>query len=331
MVARQVPRSTAKEQAVYWVTRLHSGECTETERRAFEAWLAAHDSHRHEYELARRFWDSLGSAQAVGSPHMDAARAYRPSRAFSRGAAVAAAVALVAISAGIGLLAPWGGGETYRTAKGESRTIELADGSQILMNTDTELSVNETRRSRTITLNFGEALFTVAHNGDPRPFEVHTRSGRVRDLGTEFAVDARGDAAAVTVVEGLVEVSTNADGGRPPQRLSMGERLTFSAGGDLSEVEQVDAHAATAWREGRWVFKGVPLDEIAAQIARYHDVDIRVGDVELARLKLSGTFRIHDLDGLLAAIEATLPVKAMTAGGDRRVVRLDRIHRLPVD
>jgi transmembrane sensor len=79
------------------------------------------------------------------------------------------------------------------------------------------------------------------------------------------------------------------------------------------------------------VFKGVPLDEIAAQIARYHDVDIQVGDVELARLKLSGTFKIHDLDGLLAAIEATLPVKAMTEGGDRRVVRLDRIHRLPVD
>jgi transmembrane sensor len=311
------------------VTRLHSGEYTEGERRAFDAWLAAHESHRQEFDMARRFWNAAGNAEVAGFPEVDAARAYRPSRAAPHAVAVAATVALVAIAAGSWLLGERTGGETYRTAKGESKTIALADGSRILMNTDTELVVNVTSRVRTLTLHHGEALFTVAHNADPRPLEVHARGGRVRDLGTEFAVDARADAAVVTVLEGLVEVSTN--GETRPRWLAAGERVVYRDGGDVSEVERVDAHAATAWREGRWVFKGVALDEIAEQISRYHDVDLQVGDAELARLKLSGTFKINDLDGLLAAIEATLPVKAVTVGGGRPIVRLDRIHRLPVN
>jgi transmembrane sensor len=258
---------------------------------------------------------------------MAAAREYRPVHFQRMAGFTAAAAALAVLAAGLWMLAPWGTSETYRTAKGESRSIGLADGSQIIMNTDTELIVTVSRGSRSITLQHGEALFSVAHNKDPRPFEVNARNGRIRDIGTEFSVDTRANATGVTVVEGVVEVSMN--GGRTPQRLSVGERLTYNTAGDVSEVERVDAKAATAWREGRWVFKGMTLDEIAAQIARYHDVDIQVSDAELGRLKLSGTFKIQDLDGLLAAIEATLPIKARTV--DRRVVRLDRVHRLPVD
>jgi transmembrane sensor len=306
MVAPQSPDGSIQDQAVRWITRLNSGEATHSERRAFETWLAADENHRLAYEEAQRFWDGLEGLKAATFPEMDAARNYRPGRISRRAGFMAAAAALVVLAGGIWVLAPSVTGDTYRTAKGEQKTIVLADGTRVEMNTDSELTVALDRDSRTVTMHRGEAVFTIAHNGDSRPFNVVAGRGRVRDLGTEFGVHTRRDSASVVVLEGLVEIAA---GGSPPQRLSAGERVAVNSTGQLSAVERVDAEAATAWRSGRFVFKGVPLSEMVDQIARYHAIAIEIKDPHLGQLAVSGTFRIHDVDGLLAAIEATLPVK----------------------
>jgi len=78
---------------------------------------------------------------------------------------------------------------------------------------------------------------------------------------------------------------------------------------DHALAEAVDTESATAWREGRLVFKGRELDDVLAQLGRYHQVDLVLADAKLRHLKVSGSFPTGDLDLALNTIAASLPVK----------------------
>ena len=300
-----------RDQAAWWLARLGSGECTHEDRRRLDEWLAEDERHRTEFERARVLWDRIGRFPAEAIPQMAAARSHG---AFLRRFPVAASLAalcVVALFANLWLAGPDDARIVYQTAKGERLSVTLADGSGVQLNTDTLLGVAYSERSRTIHLDRGEALFTVAP-GDGRPFEVMAAGGEIRDLGTRFSVHREGDSVSVVVLEGAVTVKTREAAFRYP--LTAGEGVRYGSAGRLSAVEKVDADAATAWSRGRIVFESVTLAEMARQVARYHDVRIIVDDPALNQLRISGTFRTDDLDGLLDTLETILPVKAESAG-----------------
>ncbi len=59
-----------RDEAVQWVTRLHSGDCSEAERRAFAAWLAKSESHRAAYREVEGFWEGLGGLKTLAGPEL---------------------------------------------------------------------------------------------------------------------------------------------------------------------------------------------------------------------------------------------------------------------
>jgi transmembrane sensor len=59
----------------------------------------------------------------------------------------------------------------YHTGTGEIRDIRLADGSHVLLNTDSAVSVDYQAAKRQIILHHGQARFSVAQDVQ-RPFEV---------------------------------------------------------------------------------------------------------------------------------------------------------------
>lgn len=95
--------------------------------------------------------------------------------------------------------------EEIRTALGEQMRHTLADGSVLMLNTDTVLTIEKRLRTRSFILQQGEAGFTVAAGW--RPFIVQTGDIRVRDIGTAFTVRRLSNGARVAVLEGVVEVS----------------------------------------------------------------------------------------------------------------------------
>jgi transmembrane sensor len=133
------------EQAIFWVTRFHSGDCTGADRQACAAWLAQDEAHRSAYRKVSVFWDSLSQIEPRAGPRLAEARAYlrkapQPRRSIS-GKGLAGVLSLILI---IGFSPRWWALITtdhYHTAKGESNGIQLSDGSHIDLNTDTELSV----------------------------------------------------------------------------------------------------------------------------------------------------------------------------------------------
>lgn len=303
-----------RERALYWLVRVHSGEMSAAERAAFERWLAARREHRQAYEAICVAWSDLPRPEA----ELTAARHYVRRRGFSRRAWSTAVAAVLVLAVGLSALDGWppSGSGVYRTAQGERRTVILPDGTQVELNSDTVLALCYGWFSRSVELERGEAFFSVAP-WKFRPFEVRALGGSIRDIGTRFDVDLRPASVRVAVLEGAVRIRL-ADAGNERQ-VNEGQMVRYSATGELSETEPADLAAATAWREGKLIFRATPLSTVFAELGRYHSVAVHIADPALEQLPLSGVFKADDLPLFLATLEAALPVRTKL-GEDGRVV-----------
>lgn len=298
------------EQATFWVTRLHSGDCTDQERRDFEVWLAQSEVHRVAHREVEAFWNGLSRIEPLAAPQLAAARAYLRETRQSRRALSKkrlAGILSVALITGFSPLGwSWLSTDIYRTAKGESAGIQLSDGSRIDLNTDTELSIQYTWTARSVKLERGEALFSVVHNPE-KPFEVIAAGGRVQDIGTRFNIYRQADRVSVTVLEG--EVSVAAKQNATAQTLIPGQQISYDSTGQTSAIAYPDMSIATAWQKGQLVFKGQPLNSVLEQLGRYHDASLQVPDSRLQSLKVSGVFPTNNLSLALNTIAGALPIK----------------------
>ncbi|MDI1276547.1 FecR family protein [Methylobacter sp.] len=298
------------EQATFWITRLHSGDCTDQERRDFEVWLAQSEVHRIAYREVAEFWEGLSRIEPLAAPQLAAARAYlretRQSRRALSKKRLAGVLSVVLITGFSPLGWSWLSTDIYRTAKGESTSIQLSDGSRIDLNTDTELSIQYTWTARSVKLERGEALFSVIHNPE-KPFEVIAAGGRIQDIGTRFNIYRQADRVSITVLEG--EVSVAAKQNATAQNLIPGQQISYDSTGQTSAISYADMTIATAWQKGQLVFKGQPLNSVLEQLGRYHDASLQVPDSRLQSLKVSGVFPTNNLSLALNTIAGALPIK----------------------
>src|ERR1700693_49456 len=209
-------RAEIDEEAAVWTWRLDAGPLGPVDQQAYDAWLRQDPRHRRAVEELSRVWQApRGLAEAKRDEKIatftDAARraAQRVHHRRCLAAAAAAAAVLVAVGA---LLWLSQGSEiqTLATAVGQQRSVTLADGSVIALNTNTIVETDLSRHFRQIYLRKGEAHFQVAHDRS-RPFLVHAGDAVVRAVGTEFEVRVLTDQRIDVVVnEGRVEVQATA-------------------------------------------------------------------------------------------------------------------------
>lgn len=311
------------EQAIFWVTRLQSGDYTDRDRHDFEAWLEQSEAHCAAYHDVAAFWGSLSQLEPHAAHQLAAARSYlretRQSRRASAGKRLAGTVvlSLVILTGFSPLWWSWLSTDIYRTAKGESASIQLSDGTRIDLNTDTELSVQYTWTRRSVKLTRGEALFAVVHNVE-KPFEVIAAGGRIKDIGTRFNVYRQDRRVSVTVLEG--EVSVAAKQNSTAQNLTPGQQISYDSTGRTSAISRADIDAATAWQKGQMVFKGQPLRVVLEQLGRYHDASLQVHDARLRALKVSGVFPTDNLSLVLETITGALPIKVIQTSANNYVI-----------
>jgi transmembrane sensor len=290
------------EEAIGWLGRLGSGRARD--RAGFAAWRARSPAHEVSAREAEALWRDLGEtdhALAFRAQVLLHAAPPRPparSRRAVVGMSVAASTVLVL---GTSQLLPLSSLRAdHSTGTGERREVRLPDGSVVLLNTGSALSVSFTAQKRQVELLRGEALFQVAKD-QARPFLVRADAGSVRAVGTEFAVRTLNDAIRVSVTEGVVEVlSDEAPAGAI--RLKAGQTVTYGRQGRLGALQAVDTGAETAWRRGKLIFVQRPLAEVLTEIERYQRGRILILDDRLRRLNVTGVFDLADPAGSLAAI-----------------------------
>ena len=314
--------NTIQKQASHWVTRLHSADCTEAERYAIDDWLAENETHSVAYQQVLTFWQQLADIEPHAGVELEAARAYlrdkrQARRPFSSKRA-ATLLSLLLVMSTSPFFWSWLHTQNYHTAKGERASIELSDGSQIELNTDTELSVQYTDEARNVKLQHGEALFTVEHNS-AKPFAVTAANGVIKDIGTRFNVYQQAVKVSVTVLEGEVSVTT--DKNATPHNVKPNQQLSYDTNGQLTPVSQVDVNSTTAWQKKQLVFKAQPLSAVIEQLARYHNVSLHIADPRLQALKVSGSFPSDDLHTALNTIASALPIKISSTGANAFLIQ----------
>jgi transmembrane sensor len=317
------PLSEPQRQALRWLSRLRDNACSDQDRHAFEDWLAMAPEHAEAYVQAQQFWQQLGGLTDVAGTRLKDARGYAQKAQAARRQRNTVLLA-AAIAVGLCILRPEFllklTAERHLTAKGEQTSIDLADGSRIELNTDSDLRVARLFGARTVWLERGEAWFDVEHDAE-HPFEVVVGNGRIRDVGTRFNVIKDMDNTTVEVTEGIVALSHD---GSPEQWVKAGQQSGFDAEGRLRPIHAGDSNAAGSWRQGLLIFKRQTLSEVLRQLARYHQVEFELPDIKLQSLRVSGRFSTDDLDESLNTLANGLGVKVSRLSSTHVVIGPNR-------
>ena len=202
------------------------------------------------------------------------------------------------------------GGEHYSTPVGGLRTLALADGSQVTLNTNTSLRVLLSETQRRVVLEHGEAFFCVAK--DPsRPFAVDVAGQSVIAVGTQFSVRRDVDDVQVVVTEGKVNLRQISDHSREaPTPLGEGAvALAHNAKVIVNRHSASDMQALLSWRSGFLSFHDTPLSEAVAEFNRYNTRKIVIADASIANIRVGGNFRPNNADTFLWLLEKGFPVE----------------------
>lgn len=189
---------------------------------------------------------------------------------------------------------------------GSRVAFNLPDGTQGFLNSGSTLTYTiPFARNRNIKLQ-GEAWLDVARD-EQHPFEIGAGASAVRVLGTSFNISAYDNESYIEVVleEGSVEFQANA--ATPAVQLKPSERLVFN--GEKIQIEEVETAKYKGWTEGKLIFRGDNMAEVARRLERWYNIEVEVADAELNEYVFRATFEDDSLEEVLKLLSMTSPIR----------------------
>lgn len=220
-------------------------------------------------------------------------------------------------------------GEVRTTAVGRRDSLRLPDGTRVVLAPGSRLAVAPGfgEPMREVELE-GQALFMVTHD-EAKPFTVHAGEAIVRDLGTVFEVRTDGAAAGsvtVAVTEGRVAMALARDSARLAAgddglpALDAGDRGGIGSGSapwvSRGAVDAEDVSWATT---GTLVYRNATLATVAADLRRWHGLELHVDDPGLLARRLTATFTNESADEKLRVLTLALGATASHSGNGVRL------------
>lgn len=281
----------------------------------FTAWLEADPRHRLAY-------DEIALADSLVTDHRDdlavehaheldgEETVLRPKvLAWQRWAGAAIAASLVTL-----LVVPnylGSSPEVYETGK-VSRTIALDDGSSVILAPHSRLEI-EGKTQEQLALS-GGAWFDIVHKPD-RPLTITAGDAQISDIGTQFDVQSESGNVRVEVAEGKLEVSSAALS--QPIRLIAGKGLLFDGVAGTAVVSPVTAEDTGEWRSGRLSYNSAPLPLVAADLARYAGISVKV-PAQLRDRRFSGTLVVDDGEAAVRDLSQVMELALVPDAGGYR-------------
>lgn len=318
------------QEAADWFTRLHGTPISVEETLEWQRLMASNPQFAAAYAGLEEVWNAVGevSNPLLAPPEQAKRDAYdgsvpvsdwlsrrRPAAATWRTATLLAASFAGLAVAGYWIF--WGGrptGAILQTPAGQNHAFILADGTRLNLGADTRIEFTLKAKSREVNLLRGEAFFAVAKDRN-RPFTVRAGDATVTAVGTEFSVNRGADQVVVAVIEGRVlvgsSVATTKDDRKSngeTKHLAAGEEVLVStAAGSPSHLGEVAL--AIGWQGERLAFQSEPLSRVLEDVNRYAPKPIWLDDPSIGDLMITGTVVRSDINGWLASLETSLPVR----------------------
>ncbi|OPB10286.1 FecR domain-containing protein [Pseudomonas synxantha] len=294
--------SQVAEQAVHWLLEMQQGALTPRQQAAWQQWLNAHSEHQRAWEQIQQVNQRLR-----GMPPPLAHAALNAPRTSSRRQALKLLLIL-----GAGSAAAWSLRQQhilpplsadYRSPIGQRRTVQLADGSQLQLNTGSAVDVHFDGRQRLVRLLEGEILLT-SRAGDT-PLRVLTGQGLLSSQAARLNVRQFNDHTQLAVLAGQVEVMPNNYSGLPLS-VDAARQVNFTRKG-WDTPRATDANCG-AWADGMLVAAHMRLEDFLNELGRYRRGQLNC-DPQVANLLLSGSYPLDNSERILDLLEISLPVK----------------------
>lgn len=189
--------------------------------------------------------------------------------------------------------------------KGDKATIELPDGTNVVLNSASQLSYlnNFGEKVRRVQLN-GEAYFKVAHDAK-HTFIVQVGDLEVKVLGTSFNVSAYEDAKDVTVV--LLEGKVGIYAQEMSHIMKPGDKIEYNKTTHKITTAQVHPDDYIEWTKGNIYFEKESLENIMKTLSRIYDVEIRFDSSKLPKEYFTGTIPGGGIQNALNILMLTSP------------------------
>lgn len=318
--SRKSSATDIQKRAADWVfERQDSKNWSPEDEAKLNAWLSEATAHRVAYV---RLETMLTRSNRLVALRVEPANRSKHVKSQSRkhrfSLAAVAAIALVTLAgtgAAVFLNAPQT--QTYSTALGAHKTITLADGTRIELNTNTVLRARISARARSVWLDKGEAYFQVTHE-QTRPFVVTAGDYRVIDLGTAFSVRSDTNRLEVALVEGRARFeAARANIRMTPSDLTPGDVVVATAQKVIvTKRPEKKLASDLAWRQGLLVFNYTTLADAAAEFNRYNTKKLVIADQAAARLTVMGKFPATNVDLFGQVAKAALGVRIESRGNE---------------
>lgn len=299
--------------AAHWFARMQSGQASEQDHQAFQAWRDADPENKRRYREVEYLWRAT---QAVPDERL---RSLLPTSPVTIPSAKRRYLTLglgtlgvLALTAGTLYQSGWmdSAQETVQlvTAKGERKQIKLPDGSIVALNTDTIAQARLSVDRREVELIQGEVFFSVEHF-QTLPFIVHTDLGTITVTGTRFNVRREADSVLVSVQSGSVKVQSGPWWRRQERLLGAQQQVLLRQGTEPSPVQSADVESLTAWQRGKIIFRNTPLETVVQEMARYLPQSLSLDAPTLRQHRISGIFDIDQPETVIKALPAIAPIR----------------------
>jgi transmembrane sensor len=327
MKERNVDSQATEAVAAAWIIKRQADDWSEADESQLNRWLAESVAHRVAYIRLDTVWRDTERLKALGAgvprgtipppKQRNDARdrkatliqtlRYRGDIRWSRWG-VAAALAFAMIT-GVTWYSSKARATDYATGVGQLKTIVLADGSQVTLNTESHISVLMHADERQINLVAGEVYFNVTKDRS-RPFVIRVADKQVTAVGTEFSVRREAEDMQVLVTVGRVSLASISAG--------MVRDPTFVEAGTLAQtmkskiltrrVSDAEQEQLLSWQNGFVFFRDTGLTDAVTELNRYRKQKIVIADSSIASIRIGGRFRSTNAEAFLALLQERFPV-----------------------
>lgn len=203
---------------------------------------------------------------------------------------------------------------TIQANAGMRTHFNLPDGTLVYLNSGTTLSYlwpyEEKERQVAVA---GEAYFEVIPDPE-RPFVVSVRNDRMRVkvLGTKFNVQAypEEDQVQTTLVSGSVDIEVVKEGKVIGKTLlNPSDKAVYDAVKEKMNIYSVNTDYETSWKDGRLIFKNMPLPQVLKKLSYFYNVKFDVRDEIIDSYCFTGIFQDKQLSQVLDYLKITSQIE----------------------